>query len=173
GGPGARSLLLLRRWRGLLRQLVHLALLRLDEGRELLDLDREPAHARVPVVAAARDARSVASEERPVLRAPVVEPELALPRGRLAQALEGLARPRAALRRIARRVRGGPQSDLARERTRGDRMPSRSELQAVARERRSATSARAQLGEEVDDGDADVARTRSDGPGVDGKVAVS
>src|SRR5690349_8278876 len=59
-----------------LRERVDFLFLRLDEWQELFALRGEPALRRILPVATARLVGAVAGEERPVLYAPVIEPEL-------------------------------------------------------------------------------------------------
>ena len=123
-------------------------LLGFEQCAELLDFLRKPANFRITMIAAARLLGAIAAEERPILRAPIIEPVPVLCNDGLAQALERVAFPCSIRAGFARFANATLQSQLPGEYDGAPCVTTRGELEAIVGQ---PLIGRTELGEQVDE----------------------
>src|SRR2546425_6679226 len=113
--PRKRQLFFIRASRQFIGQLSDLVFFGLDQRHEFLHFRREPANGRIAIIAAARLLGPIAAEKGPILRTPVIEPELVLRHDHVTETFEGSVRPDALLLRNACGLRHVVEAKLPRE----------------------------------------------------------
>src|SRR5256884_7647628 len=159
--------------RKLVRQFGYIPLLHFYERHKLFHFRRKPANARIAMIAAAGLRRPVAAEERPVLRAPVIEPEPVLCHDSLTETFERRVGPGTVLVRLARVIGEFTETELPGTDARHPCMTARRELKAVFGQVWLAVSRAAEGGEHVHKRQVALTRQSANGFGVFGQVRVA
>src|SRR5207302_9312788 len=125
------------------------------------------------MITAARLFGAVATQERPILRTPVIEPKAVFRYDSLAEALERGVGPNAVLVRRAGTLGEFTEAELSRESARDKCVTTRRKLKAIVGQARFAMGRSAEVGEHVHQRQVALTRNAADGVRVFGKVGIA